>query len=32
VKQIIQKHQGTVRAEGKLNEGAIFYVYLPKGI
>lgn len=30
VKQIINKHDGLVRAEGKVNEGAIFYVTLPK--
>jgi signal transduction histidine kinase len=30
VKQIIEKHKGTVRAEGKTNEGAVFYINLPK--
>ncbi|MBN2613470.1 MAG: PAS domain S-box protein [Bacteroidales bacterium] len=30
VKQIVAKHGGTVRAEGKINEGAVFYVTLPK--
>ena len=30
VKQIVQKHNGYVRAEGKINEGAIFYIILPK--
>jgi len=30
VKQIIQKHGGTVRAEGKVEQGAIFYINLPK--
>ncbi|BDX39498.1 hypothetical protein CYCD_28530 [Tenuifilaceae bacterium CYCD] len=30
VKQIINKHGGTIRAEGKINEGAIFYISLPK--
>ena len=29
VKQIILKHKGSVWAEGKMNEGAIFYVALP---
>ncbi len=29
VKQIILKHKGSVWAEGKLNEGAVFYVALP---
>lgn len=29
VKQIILKHKGSVWAEGKVNEGAIFYVALP---
>lgn len=28
-RQIIQKHGGTIRAEGKLNKGAIFYITLP---
>ncbi len=30
VKQIIHKHKGTIRAEAKLNKGAIFYITLPK--
>jgi light-regulated signal transduction histidine kinase (bacteriophytochrome) len=30
VKQIIEKHKGTIRAEGKINEGAVFYITLPK--
>jgi len=30
VKQIIEKHGGSVRAESKVNEGAIFFVSLPK--
>jgi PAS domain S-box-containing protein len=30
VKQIIQKHNGTIRAEGKTDEGAIFFIILPK--
>jgi PAS domain S-box-containing protein len=30
VKQIIVKHKGVVYAEGKLNEGATFYIQLPK--
>lgn len=30
VKQIIAKHKGSVYAEGKLNEGATFYIKLPK--
>jgi PAS domain S-box-containing protein len=30
VKQIIEKHKGSVRAEGKVNEGAVFYINLPK--
>jgi PAS domain S-box-containing protein len=30
VKQIIEKHKGSVRAEGKINEGAVFYINLPK--
>jgi len=30
VKQIVEKHGGYVRADGKKNEGAIFFVYLPK--
>lgn len=30
VKQIIEKHKGTVRAEGKINAGAVFYITLPK--
>lgn len=30
VKQIITKHHGSIRAEGNLNEGAIFYIILPK--
>ncbi len=29
VKQIILKHKGSVWAEGKVNEGAVFYVALP---
>ncbi len=30
VKQIIIKHGGTIKAEGKVNEGAIFFISLPK--
>jgi PAS domain S-box len=30
VKQIVQKHNGSVRAEGKIDEGAVFYIILPK--
>lgn len=30
VKQIIEKHKGTVRAESKLNEGATFFIRLTK--
>ena len=30
VKQIIEKHNGSVRAEGKVNEGATFYITIPK--
>lgn len=30
VKQIVEKHGGYVRAEGVLNGGATFFVYLPK--
>lgn len=30
VKQIVSKHNGSIRAEGKVNEGAIFYITLPK--
>lgn len=29
VKQIIEKHKGSVRSESKLNEGATFYIKLP---
>lgn len=29
VKQIVLKHKGSVWAEGKVNEGAVFYVALP---
>jgi len=29
-RQIIQKHNGTIRAEGKVKKGAIFYITLPK--
>jgi signal transduction histidine kinase len=32
VKQIVEKHGGFVRAEGKLNVGATFFVYLPKQV
>ncbi|MBN2272694.1 MAG: hypothetical protein JXR41_07305 [Bacteroidales bacterium] len=30
VKQIIAKHKGSIRAEGKVNEGAAFYMTFPK--
>jgi signal transduction histidine kinase len=30
VKRVIEKHSGTVRAEGRVNEGATFYFTLPK--
>ncbi|HEX2934530.1 MAG TPA: PAS domain S-box protein [Bacteroidales bacterium] len=30
VKQIIVKHKGSVYAEGRINEGATFYIKLPK--
>lgn len=30
VKQIILKHKGSVYAEGRINEGATFYIKLPK--
>jgi light-regulated signal transduction histidine kinase (bacteriophytochrome) len=30
VKQIIEKHNGTVRAEGKAGEGAVFFITFPK--
>jgi light-regulated signal transduction histidine kinase (bacteriophytochrome) len=30
VKQIINKHGGTVKAESVINEGSVFYVSLPK--
>ncbi len=30
VKQIIEKHKGSIRAEGKVNEGATFYITIPK--
>jgi light-regulated signal transduction histidine kinase (bacteriophytochrome) len=30
VKQIISKHNGTVRAEARLNKGATFYVTIPR--
>jgi PAS domain S-box-containing protein len=30
VKQIINKHKGLIRGEGKLNEGATFFITLPK--
>jgi light-regulated signal transduction histidine kinase (bacteriophytochrome) len=30
VKQIVQKHNGTIRAEGKVNKGATFILNLPK--
>jgi light-regulated signal transduction histidine kinase (bacteriophytochrome) len=29
VRQIIKKHGGTVKGEGKVNEGAVFYISLP---
>jgi PAS domain S-box-containing protein len=29
-KQVISKHNGLIRAEGKVNEGATFYITLPK--
>jgi light-regulated signal transduction histidine kinase (bacteriophytochrome) len=28
-KQIIEKHNGTIRAEAKVNKGAVFYIILP---
>jgi light-regulated signal transduction histidine kinase (bacteriophytochrome) len=30
VKQIVDKHQGTIRAEGKVDAGAAFYITLPQ--
>ncbi len=30
VKKIVQNHDGIITAEGKLNEGAIFNIYLPE--
>lgn len=30
VKRIITKHNGSIRAEGKVNKGATFYITLPK--
>lgn len=30
VKQIIEKHKGSIRAEGKVNEGATFFITIPK--
>jgi signal transduction histidine kinase len=30
VKSILEKHGGTVGAEGKVNEGATFYFTLPR--
>ena len=30
VRQIVEKHKGTVRADGKPDEGAAFYITLPK--
>lgn len=29
VKQIVKKHNGTVRAEAEINKGATFHIYLP---
>jgi len=29
VRQIIEKHKGTIRAEGKINDGAVFTITLP---
>ena len=29
VKRIIRSHKGTIRGEGKLNEGATFFITLP---
>ena len=31
VKKIVEFHEGTVRAEGKENEGACFEIKIPKG-
>lgn len=28
-KKIVEKHKGRIKAEGKVNEGATFYIYLP---
>lgn len=30
VKQIVMKHKGSISAEGKIDEGATFYIILPK--
>ncbi len=30
VRQIVEKHKGTVRAEGQTDKGAVFYITLPK--
>ena len=29
VKKIIENHNGIITAEGKVNKGAIFHIYIP---